>query len=60
MMTPITAPSEVQQIKLINDIYERHGVEKQRMQVIEAHGMLYFSQLFNVFCKDASLFKHSF
>ncbi|XP_060577872.1 phenolphthiocerol/phthiocerol polyketide synthase subunit B-like isoform X2 [Ruditapes philippinarum] len=38
MVTPITAPSEVQQIKLINDLYERHNVEKQKIQVIEAHG----------------------
>jgi acyl transferase domain-containing protein len=38
MATPITAPSGLQQQKLIEQIYHRYGVNKSKIQVIEAHG----------------------
>ncbi|XP_060585861.1 phenolphthiocerol/phthiocerol polyketide synthase subunit C-like [Ruditapes philippinarum] len=38
MASPITAPSGLQQEKLIKKIFERYGIAKDRISVIEAHG----------------------
>jgi len=35
---PITAPSNTQQQKLLQETYTRHDVDKDDIQVIEAHG----------------------
>ncbi|KAK3580057.1 hypothetical protein CHS0354_001010 [Potamilus streckersoni] len=38
MATPITAPSEKQQIALLHRVYKKYNVSKSTVQVIEAHG----------------------
>ncbi|KAK3601938.1 hypothetical protein CHS0354_034573 [Potamilus streckersoni] len=38
MATPITAPSEQQQIALLHQVYKKYNVSKSTIQVIEAHG----------------------
>ncbi|KAL3877127.1 hypothetical protein ACJMK2_034880 [Sinanodonta woodiana] len=38
MATPITAPSEQQQIALLHQVYKKYHVSKSTIQVIEAHG----------------------
>lgn len=38
MMTPITAPSGQQQGQLLERLYKKCNVNKEHMQVIEAHG----------------------
>jgi acyl transferase domain-containing protein len=39
--SPITAPAEIQQIKLLEKIYNRSGVDPGSVQYIEAHGMFF-------------------
>ena len=38
MVSPITAPSGLQQGQLMERMYEKHNVNKEQIQVIEAHG----------------------
>ena len=38
MASPITAPSGLQQGQLMERLYQKHNVNKEHIQVIEAHG----------------------
>ena len=40
--TPITSPSGQQQTDLLKHVYGQYGIDKASVQVIEAHGILFY------------------